>query len=133
MWKKVGFDVEVKVMEYATFDEQGAKGDVQVGISGFTASTGDPDQALGLWTTDYNSLIQGTDKKIDKMLADGRGIYDEGKRKDAYAKIQEYLWNTKYMIPVAYAEVIYATSNKVEGLECHPAQTPNLAVVNVLK
>ena len=133
MWKEAGINADVRVMEYATFDEQGAKGEVQIGVSAFTASTADPDQALGLWSTDYNSLLQGTDLQIDQYLKDGRSTYDDAERIAIYGEAQQYMWDTHYMIPLAYSDVIYATTNKVEGLECHPGNTPNLAKVVVYK
>lgn len=131
MWKAVGVNAKVDIMEYASFAEQEAAGEVQLGISAFTASSGDPDQALGLWKSGYGGVLQGNDDKIDAYLDEGRTIYDETKRAALYKEAQKYMWDTHYMIPIAFSDVVYATTAKVENLECSPGNTPNLAKVIV--
>lgn len=131
MWKAVGVTAKVDIMEYAAFAEQEAAGEIQLGISAFTASSGDPDQALGLWKSGYGGVLQGNDAKIDEYLDKGRSVYDETEREALYQEAQEYMWNTHYMIPIAFSDVVYATTAKVENLECSPGNTPNLAKVVV--
>ena len=74
MWKAVGITAKVDIMEYAAFAEQEAAGDIQMGISAFTASSGDPDQALGLWKSGYGGVLQGNDAKIDEYLDKGLSL-----------------------------------------------------------
>lgn len=131
MWRAVGVTAKIDIMEYATFAEQEAAGEVQMGISAFTASSGDPDQALGLWKSGYGGVLQGNDAKIDEYLNRGRAIYDESERAALYKEAQKYMWDTHYMIPIAFSDVVYATTDKVENLECSPGNTPNLADVIV--
>lgn len=131
MWKAVGITAKVDIMEYAAFAEQEAAGDIQMGISAFTASSGDPDQALGLWKSGYGGVLQGNDAKIDEYLDKGRSVYDETEREALYQEAQKYMWDTHYMIPIAFSDVVYATTAKVENLECSPGNTPNLAKVVV--
>lgn len=131
MWKAVGVTAKVDIMEYAAFAEQEAAGEIQLGISAFTASSGDPDQALGLWKSGYGGVLQGNDAKIDEYLDRGRRLYDETERAALYQEAQKYMWDTHYMIPIAFLDVVYATTAKVENLECSPGNTPNLAKVVV--
>ena len=132
-WEAVGITADIQVMEYATFSEEEAAGRVQVGLSSFTASTGDPDQALGIWDSEYGGQLQGNDPYIDECLDTGRTIYDTEARAAHYAELQEYMWNTHYMIPLAYSDVVFATTDKVEGLQAHPGNDPYLANVVVYK
>ena len=122
---------KVDIMEYAAFAEQEAAGDIQMGISAFTASSGDPDQALGLWKSGYGGVFTGNDAKIDEYLDKGRSVYDETERGSVIPGSTEIYVDTHYMIPIAFSDVVYATTAKVENLECSPGNTPNLAKVVV--
>lgn len=129
MWKQVGITCDVQVLEMATYTDQGARGEVQIGISSYSTASGDADQALQTWKTTYNGQIQGNDPKIDELLLKARQEWDYDQRMADYAEAIEYMWNTHYMIPIAFNNLAFATGDNVEGLECHPGEVPDLAKV----
>lgn len=132
MWKQVGVTVDTVILEMATYQDQGAAGEVQLGISSYSTSGGDPDQTLYLWRSEgYKGQLQGNDPKIDEMLLVARQEMDPELRKQRYAEAIEYMWNTHHHIPVAFNDVIYATRANIDGLVADIAENPVLA--NIVK
>lgn len=131
MWKEIGVTGEIQSYEQASYLDMAKAGDVQVGMSSTTATTGDPDNALFYLDKDYKGHFQPNDEKIAELLAAGREEYDEAKRAEIYKELEEYIWDEHYMIPVCYTNVIYGTGANVENLPCDPGTTPDLSKVIV--
>lgn len=131
MWKEIGVTGEIQSYEQASYLDMAKAGEVQVGMSSTTATTGDPDNALFYLDQGYKGHFQPNDDKIAGLLADGRGEYDESKRAAVYEELEHYIWDQHYMIPVCYTNVIYGTGKNVENLPCDPGTTPDLSKVNI--
>jgi peptide/nickel transport system substrate-binding protein len=83
-WEKLGLQVNVSV-------SPGIPQDFQVLLVA-QAIPADPDQ-YNLWhsTQDSTNLTNLNNPRIDKLLEDGRRIYDPAERKKIYADFQKYL------------------------------------------
>lgn len=133
MWKSIGVTGEIQSYEQASYLDMAKAGDVQVGMSSTTATTGDPDNALFYLDKGYKGHFQPNDDKIADLLEEGRGEYDESKRAAIYEELEHYIWDQNYMIPVCYTNVIYGTGKNVENLPCDPGTTPDLSKVKIYK
>lgn len=56
-------------------------------------------------------------KDADKLLADARQIFDEGLRKEKYAKFQEILLKDAPAVFLYRPDFIYLTSPKIRGID----------------
>ena len=82
-----------------------------------------------IWRSTAINQTQPDDPEIDIYLDKGAAEFDVEKRAVVYSELQKYLWDKDYGIPIAFPNIIYATSNKVENFECNPGSTPDLAKV----
>lgn len=129
MWKEVGIETEVQIMEQAALLSKAAEGTVTMGITNSTPTTGDPDHALMPWPSTYKSFLRIDNPKIDEYLLKGKSTYDTAEREKVYNEAMEYMWTQYNMIPICFTDAIYAARAYVENLECHPGNTPDLAKV----
>ncbi len=129
MWKEIGIDTEVQIMEQATLLSKAAEGTVTMGITSSTPTTGDPDHALMPWPSEYKSFLRIDNPKIDEYLLRGKSTYDTAEREKVYNEAMEYMWTQYNMIPICFTDAIYAAGASIENLECNPGNTPNLAKV----
>ena len=129
MWNAVGINVNLQVLEMATFTAAGAAGEVQVGISSYAAASGYPGHQLQPWMTIFRGQLQANDKKIDELLLAASAEYDPVKRKELFGVALDYMYNTLFYIPVVFNNVSYATRKNVENFEAHPGEMPELRKV----
>ena len=129
MWKKIGVQTDVQILEQATLLSKAADGSVGMGITSSTPTTGDPDHALMPWPSAYKSFLRVTDPKIDEYINVGKRTYDPAKRIKAYQEALEYMWTRYCMIPISFTNAVYATAAYVENFDCSPGNTPNLSMV----
>ncbi|NLN47549.1 MAG: hypothetical protein GX154_00285 [Clostridiales bacterium] len=129
MWKDIGIETDIQIMEQAKLLSMAAEGTVTMGITSSTPTTGDPDHALMPWPSSYKSFLRINNPKIDEFLELGKSTYDPVARKKVYNDAMEYMWTQFNMIPICFTDSIYATRDNVENFECHPGNTPNLAKV----
>lgn len=129
MWKEIGIKTDTQIMEQATLLSKAADGEVTMGITNSTPTTGDPDHALMPWPSTYKSFLRIDNPKIDEFLEKGKSTYDTAAREKVYNEAMEYMWTQYNMIPICFTDSIYAARENVENLECHPGNTPNLAIV----
>jgi peptide/nickel transport system substrate-binding protein len=129
MWKSVGVETEIKIVEQATLLSMAAEGTVPIGITSSTPTTGDPDHALMPWPSTYKSFLRINNPKIDEYLNAGKSTYDPAAREKVYHEALAYMWTQYNMIPICFTDSVYATAANVENFECHPGNTPDLARV----
>jgi peptide/nickel transport system substrate-binding protein len=129
MWKEIGIETEVQIMEQATLLSKAAEGTVTMGITSSTPTTGDPDHALMPWPSEYKSFLRIDNPEIDEYLLRGKSTYDTAEREKVYNEAMEYMWTQYNMIPICFTDAIYAAGASIENLECNPGNTPNLAKV----
>ncbi len=129
MWRKIGIQTDIQILEQATLLSKAADGSVGIGITSSTPTTGDPDHALMPWPSSYKSFLRVNDPKIDEFLNAGKRTYDPAKRAKVYNAAMDYMWTRYCMIPISFTNAIYATAAYVENFDCSPGNTPDLSKV----
>ena len=127
MWAAVGVKVKLFTMSASTYTAQGNK--YQAGMRAGNAN--EPSNILIIYDSAFGERLEPNDPELDKMLANAKTILDSKKRAAAYGAIQDYLYDIRYTVPLAFTPVIYALSDKVEGWTCDPLQQIEMSKVSV--
>ena len=127
MWAAVGVKVKLFTMSASTYTAQGNK--YQAGMRAGNAN--EPSNILIIYDSAFGERLEPNDPWLDKKLAAAKTIYDGKKRAVAYGEIQDYLYDVRYTVPLAFTPVIYALSNKVEGWLCDPLMQIHMADISV--
>jgi peptide/nickel transport system substrate-binding protein len=127
MWAAVGVKVKLFTMNGSTYVAQGNK--YQAGMRAGNAN--EPSNILIIYDSTFGERIEPNDAALDKMLANAKTILDSKKRAAAYGAIQDYLYDIRYTVPLAFTPVIYALSDKVEGWDCEPLQQVEMSKVSI--
>jgi peptide/nickel transport system substrate-binding protein len=127
MWAAVGVKVKLFTMSASTYTAQGNK--YQAGMRAGNAN--EPSNILIIYDSAFGERLEPNDPALDKMLSDAKKVLDSKKRAAAYGAIQDYLYDIRYTVPLAYTPVIYALSDKVEGWTCDPLQQIEMSKVSV--
>ena len=127
MWNKIGMKVQIFQMTGSNYTSQG--NEFQIGLRAGNAN--EPSNILIIYDPAFGERLQPNDETLSSMLKEAITFYDNGKRTEAYGKIQDYLCDIRYSVPLAFTPVIYGLSDKVEGFTCHPLQQVDLCKVSV--
>jgi len=111
MWKQVGVTINLQISDVPSYVRAGNK--LQLSIR--SGATGEISGALIIYDSLFVDRLNSNNKELDAMLADGKTYYDDNERAEAYAKIQDYLWEKRFSIPILEKDNMYATGANVEG------------------
>lgn len=111
MWAQIGVAVDVYQMDSAPYLAQGHA--FQLGLRAGNAN--EPSNILIIYDSAFADKIQSNDQKLDDMLHEAMTVYDVGERAQRYGEIQDYLYDVRYSIPLAFTNAIYGVSDKVGG------------------
>jgi peptide/nickel transport system substrate-binding protein len=127
MWGQIGVKVSTFQMVASTYAAQGNK--FQAGMRSGNAN--EPSNILIIYDSAFKERLEPNDKWIDEKLAAAKTFYDDKKRIAAYQEIQDYLFDARYTVPLAFTSVIYGLSDRVEGWKCEPLQQVDMKNVKV--
>lgn len=127
MWKEIGVTLNIHTIENAAYLAQG--NEFEVGLRAGNAN--EPSNILVIYGSAFKDKIQPNDPWIDSKLDEVASLLDPEARKTSLAELQDYLWNKRWTIPVAYTNVIYATTKNVENWEVHPINLTDISKVSV--
>jgi len=127
MWGQIGVKVSTFQMVSSTYAAQGNK--YQIGMRSGNAN--EPSNILIIYDSAFKERLEPNDKWIDDRLAAAKTFYDDRKRIAAYQEIQDYLYDARYTVPLAFTSVIYGLSDRVEGWKCEPLQQVDMKNVKV--
>lgn len=93
-WAQIGIDVQIKVLEWATMLGELNKSNFQAVILGWSTVL-DPDQ-YDIWATarcggNGQNYICYSNEEVDRLLIEGRKVFDIAERRLYYDKVQEIL------------------------------------------
>ena len=126
MWGKIGIRLSVEFLDLATFTEKNNAGEITMALMTNTAALNDPDPALIAWPGYRTISLRHGDDHIDELLEKGKSTYDEEERIETYQKLQDYLWENLYTIPIAYPRGAFGARANVANLPFYPDLTPDL-------
>jgi len=132
---KVGIDAEVSMATWSDWIERRRAGKFDITISGWTASTVDPDGVIYPY---YHSNSVGLDNvsrfknaDVDRLLIEARSTYDADKRQELYAQAVKII--TEQAPTVFFAHPVYTLGmrREVEGAARNPANQVLLNDVSI--
>lgn len=123
--KKAGIKVNVRIIEWSAFVHQFVdKHNFEAIIMGWSLSR-DPDQ-YSIWNSSqthegqYN-FISYSNHEVDRLLTEGRKIFDQHKRKIIYNKFHRIIADDLPYIFLYYPESLPVVHNRFKGVELAPA------------
>ncbi|MBJ6751411.1 peptide-binding protein [Geomonas anaerohicana] len=123
--KKVGIDVKIRVMEWASFLTNFIdKGKFEVVLMGWTISQ-DPD-LYDVWHSSKTgpkelNFIHYLNPELDRLIVEGRGTFDMAKRRDCYYQIQEILAKDQPYTFLYVPDALPVVTSRIKGIEPAPA------------
>ena len=128
----MGITVEVVPMEAATLSEKvynapaGSGGEVELYYGGWSPSTGDADWGIRpLLATEsappasYNTAYY-SNPEVDQLIQDALHTSDPAARAEAYAKIQEIIWNDAPWVFLSVDDNMAAAGSTITGINLLP-------------
>jgi peptide/nickel transport system substrate-binding protein len=121
--KRIGIDAKVESVEYALWIQRWQKKEFQATLN-TTAGYADPDTAF---YRAFHSKAQNwnnyNNPQLDKLLDDGRAVFEVDKRKPLYDQAQLQLLEKPAQLWLFTAEMIDFTQKSVRGFTQHPTTT----------
>ncbi|MDQ0273653.1 glutathione ABC transporter substrate-binding protein [Cytobacillus purgationiresistens] len=125
----IGIEVEIEVIEWATFLEKTGAGEHELFVLGWTTVTGDAD--YGLYAL-FHSSQHGdpgnrsfyNNPKADELLDKGRTSTDQDERNAAYAELSEILVEEAPMVYLHHPDFVHGTNGIESGLFVNFGGTP---------
>jgi peptide/nickel transport system substrate-binding protein len=121
MGAEAGFDITLRPLEFAALQSALARGDFQLGQSGWSGRV-DPSGNIFQYATTKGSLNDGkfSNPQVDKLLTDARAESDQGKRKALYDQAQTILHDEDPIIYMFYLPWTFGVQKKVQGFVAYP-------------
>ena len=123
--RKVGIDVKIRVIEWASFLSQFIdKGNFEAILLGWTISP-DPDM-FDIWHSSKTgpkelNFVGFKNAEVDRLIEKGRGTFDINERKRCYYRIQEILAEEQPYTFLYVPDALPVVSARFRGIEPAPA------------
>ncbi|HMK78094.1 MAG TPA: ABC transporter substrate-binding protein, partial [Xanthobacteraceae bacterium] len=116
MLAEAGFDMKIRVTEFATSLNAGEAGDFQAFLLGWSGRT-DPDGNVYSFHACNNPNNYGKycNPAVDKLLDEARIYSDPAKRKSVYEQVAKILLDEGHIIYLYHRKVLIAQTAKLEG------------------
>ncbi len=117
-WKELGVDMDVDIVEWASFTPMRRNGDYEVARNSWVGDYTDPSNILDLlYSTNGNNDGKFSNEEYDKQMEISRTTLDEQERSDALHKAEEILMEEAGCIPLAYYNDFWLEDQtKVKGI-----------------
>lgn len=123
--KKIGIDVKIRVLEWSSMlTNYIDKKNFDVVLMGWNISQ-DPDQ-YDIWHSSKTGVkelnfVSYSNKEVDRLLEEGRGTFDKGKRRAAYFRMQEIIAEDQPYSFLYVPDALPVVSARFRGIEPAPA------------
>lgn len=121
MGAEAGFDISLRPMEFAALQSALAKGDFEVGQTGWSGRV-DPAGNSDPYLLCKGSLNDGKycDADVDKWLTEATLVADEGKRKALYSQVLKKVQEDRPEIYMYYLPWVFGLQKTVHGFVPYP-------------
>jgi len=121
MAAEAGFDMKIRVTEFATSLKQAEAGEYQVYFLNWSGRI-DPDgnSFIFLKTAAPQNYSAWSNAEADKALDDGRLIADQGQRKAIYEKLAKAVLDEEPILYLYHRRLLIAHTTKLEGYKQMP-------------
>jgi peptide/nickel transport system substrate-binding protein len=116
MAAEAGFDMKIRVTEFATSLKASEQGEYQAFLIGWSGRT-DPDGNIYIFekTKAPQNVTHFSNPEVDKALDDARLTSDQAKRKEIYEKAAKILLTENPIIYLYHRKVLIAQTARLEG------------------
>lgn len=124
-FKQIGVDVKLRIIEWATFLKEFINpGNFDATILGWTGGP-EPDQ-YNIWHSSKTgprelNFINYQNAEVDRLLEEGRRVFDQQQRKEYYDRFQYLLAEEQPYTFLYVSEALPAVSRRFRGVEPAPA------------
>jgi peptide/nickel transport system substrate-binding protein len=121
MAAETGFDLKIRVIEFATSFKQAQAGEFQAFLIGWSGRI-DPDGNAYVFLHGNAPQNDGgySNPEVDKALEDARLISDQSQRKAIYEKLTRTVLNDEPLIYLYHRKLLFAHTTKLEGYKQMP-------------
>ncbi|WP_241049464.1 ABC transporter substrate-binding protein [Achromobacter xylosoxidans] len=121
MGAEAGFDITLRPVEFASLQSSLARGDFEVGQSGWSGRV-DPSGNIHQYLSSKGNLNDGKfcDPQADKLLNDARAEPDTAKRRVLYDQVLSVMQEQRPIIYLFYLPWTFGTQKKLEGFVPYP-------------
>ena len=124
MWKAVGIQVELEVVESGVFYDQIDQGDFELARYALMC-TNDPSEFLNQWTKDMQPVPAVADDTYDQMMVDAAKIVDRTEYMTKLHEIEKYLVEDQvYVIPLFDFNEPALKKENLKGVYMVPGDAP---------
>ena len=115
-WAQLGIDLQVDIVEWASFTPMRRNGDFDVARNGWVGDYTDPSNMLELfYSTNGNNDGKFNNADFDAAIALSRTTLDSAERSKALHTAEDVLMEETGCIPVAYYNDFWLQSDKITG------------------
>ena len=115
-WAELGINLEVNIMEWASFTPARRAGDYEVARNGWVGDYDDPSNMLDLlYSTNGNNDGKYANPEFDAAMDIARTTLDPIERSNALHKAEDIIMAEAACIPVAYYNDFWLQSGKITG------------------
>ena len=125
MLREINIEATVIQFELGQFLERILSGQHELMLVSWNTMTGDAD--YGLFDTQHSTgFPMGGNQsffqtpQIDRLLEEGRAVYDTARRAEIYREIQQLIHHYAAYIPIHHDERIHATVHNLRGFDVNP-------------
>ena len=121
MAAEAGFDMKIRVTEFATSLKQAEAGEFQAYLIGWSGRT-DPDGNSYVFLQTKAPQNDGgySNPEVDKVLDDARLVTDPAQRKAIYEKLTKIVLDDEPIIYLYHRKMLIAHTTKLEGYKPMP-------------
>ncbi|KOF52162.1 MULTISPECIES: ABC transporter substrate-binding protein [unclassified Achromobacter] len=121
MGAEAGFDITLRPVEFASLQSSLARGDFQVGQSGWSGRV-DPSGNIHQYLSCKGNLNDGKfcDPEADKLLNAARAESDTAKRRELYDKVLSIMQDQRPIVYLFYLPWTFGVQKKIEGFVPYP-------------
>ena len=124
-YKKIGVDLQIKIIDYAVIDTLAQSGDYDMLISSVvTANTGEPVWFLKqYWGTGAEANGSGfSNPRFDELLALGESANDPLVRRNALINAQQLMLDDSMALFLGYPKINIVGNNNIDGIKISPSE-----------
>jgi peptide/nickel transport system substrate-binding protein len=121
MAAEAGFDIKIRVTEFATSFKQAQAGEFQIFLIAWSGRI-DPDANSYVFLHTGAPQNDGgySNPEADKLMEQGRAVSDPAERKAIYAKLMAIVQNDEPLLYIYHRSALIALSKKVDGYRQMP-------------
>lgn len=130
-WQEVGIRIDGQEKEPAVWLEDLVALNWDINFQAQGSATGDPDYLIGRLYTCEAERTGYCNPELDEVLAQAKASADEEERAELYAQANEIIWSDAVGIYPVDLLAVYASRQRVEGLQLDPGRVPSFYGVTV--